>query len=76
MTRTRFKHIFDPELLGRLLWFGRLRWVAVCALALASVMGPQFGFASVWPGLFVIASVVAVYNVFFYRLLRGHRHST
>lgn len=73
MNRTRFKHIFDPELLGRLLWFGRLRWVAVCALALASVLGPQFGFASVWPGLLVIASVVAVYNVLFHWLLRGHR---
>ena len=76
MTRTRFKHIFDPELLGRLLWFGRLRWLAVCALALASVLGPQFGFASVWPGLFVVASVVAFYNLLFHLFLRGHPRKT
>ena len=76
MTRTRFKHIFDPELLGQLLWFGRLRWLAVCGLALASVLGPQFGFESVWPGLFVVASIVAVYNLFFRWLLEGHRRKT
>jgi signal transduction histidine kinase len=70
VSRTRFKHIFDPELLGRLKWFGHLRWLAVLGLAVASVVGAQFGFESVWPSLFFVASVVAAYNVGFYLWLR------
>jgi signal transduction histidine kinase len=73
VTKIRFRQIFDPEHFGRLLWFGRLRWLAVAGLAVASLLGPRLGFQSVWPSLFVVASVVAVYNLFFHRLLRLHR---
>jgi signal transduction histidine kinase len=66
-------HIFGPELYGRVVWFGRLRWLAVSGLALASLAGPRLGFPSVWPSLFVVASVVAAYNLVFQRLLLLHR---
>ena len=65
MTRVRFRHIFGPELYGRLVWFGRLRWVAVGGLALASLLGRRFDFGAVWPSLFFVASVVAAYNLIF-----------
>jgi signal transduction histidine kinase len=54
-------------------WFGRLRWLAVSGLALVSVLGLRLGFPSVWPELFVVASVVAAYNLLFQRLLLLHR---
>ena len=73
MTKTRFRHIFDPELFGRLQWFGRLRWLAVSGLAVGALIGSRLGLQSVWPSLFVVASVVAVYNLFFHWLLRGYR---
>jgi len=66
-------YIFGPELYGRLRWFGRLRWLAVSALALASLLGPRLGVASVWPSFFVVASVVAAYNLAFRRVLRGRK---
>ena len=65
MIETRFEHIYAPRLLGRLRWFGRLRRFAVIGLALTSLVGPRIGFESVWPGLLVIAVVVAAYNVVF-----------
>jgi signal transduction histidine kinase len=70
VTAIRFGEIFGPELYGRLLWFGRLRWLAVSGLALGALLGPWLGFGSVWPSLFVIASVVALYNLIFQGLLR------
>jgi signal transduction histidine kinase len=73
VTDVRFSYIFGPELYGRLLWFGRLRWLAASGLALASLVGPRLGFRPVWPSLFVIAAVVAAYNLFCQRLL--HRRS-
>jgi signal transduction histidine kinase len=73
VTKTRFRHIFDPELFGRLQWFGRLRWLAVSGLAVGALIGSRLGLQSVWPSLFVVASVVAVYNLFFHWLLRGYR---
>jgi signal transduction histidine kinase len=74
VTDIRFTYIFGPELYSRLLWFGRLRWVAVSGLALAAAVGPWLGFPSVWPSLFVVATVVAAYNVVYQSLLRRHRH--
>jgi signal transduction histidine kinase len=67
---TRFKHLFAPKLRRRLLWFDRLRWFAVSGLALASFVGPGLGFPSVWPGLCLIAGVVAAYNLVFEWVLR------
>jgi signal transduction histidine kinase len=69
----RLSHILGPELYGRVVWFGRLRWLAVSGLALVSVLGLRLGFSSVWPSLFAVASVVAVYNLLFQRLLLVHR---
>ena len=63
MTKIRFRHIFGPELYGRLVWFGRLRWLAVGGLALASLLGRRFDFGAVWPSLFFVASVVSGYNL-------------
>lgn len=59
-----------PQLRRRLLWFGRLRWIAVGGLALGSFVGPALGLAALWPHVFAIAVVVAAYNVVFDRLLR------
>jgi len=70
VVETRFEHIFAPRLFQRLLWFGRLRWIAVGCLALVSFVGPGLGFPSVWPSLSVIAGVVAAYNVVFQQVLR------
>jgi signal transduction histidine kinase len=67
---TRFKHVFAPKLRQRLLWFNRLRWLAVSGLALVSFVGPGLGFPSVWPSLCVIAGLVAAYNVVFEWMLR------
>lgn len=73
MNTIRLSHILGPELYGRVVWFGRLRWLAVCGLALVSVLGLRLGFPSVWPELFLVASVVAAYNLLFHRLLLLHR---
>ena len=70
MGETRFEHIFTPRLRQRLRWFGQLRWIAVSGLALVSFAGPGLGFPSVWPSLFVIAGVVAIYNLGFHLVLR------
>jgi len=71
--KIRFRHIFGPELFGRLGWFGRLRWLAVIGLAVASFLGARFGFPSVWPSLFVVASVVGAYNLASQLWLHGSR---
>jgi len=68
-----FQQIFAPELHGRLVWFNRLRWCAVAGLTLASLAGPPLGFPSVWPSLFVVASVVAAYNLLFLLVVRAQR---
>lgn len=70
MTEPRFSFIFAPELHERLFWFERLRWLAVTGLALASVAGRATGFDSVWPSLFIVASVVALYNLGYHLLMR------
>jgi signal transduction histidine kinase len=59
----RFSDIFATELLDRLRWFARLRWLAAAALAMASLLGPRFGWPSLWPNLALIGAVVAGYNV-------------
>jgi len=66
------RYLFAPELYGRLVWFGRLRWLAVAGLAIASVAGPAVDVPHVWPALFVVALFVAGYNTFFTMVLR-HR---
>jgi signal transduction histidine kinase len=68
-----FQQIFAPELHGRLVWFGRLRWAAAAGLALASLCGPALGFPSVWPGLLVVAGVVSTYNIVFRLIVRRQR---
>lgn len=73
MNTIRLSQVLGPELYGRVVWFGRLRWLAVSGLALVSVLGRELGFPSVWPELFVVASVVAAYNLLFQRLLLLHR---
>jgi signal transduction histidine kinase len=75
MTDHPLSYIFGPELYGRLRWFTRLRWLAVSALALAALLGPRLGFPSVWPSFFVVASVVAAYNLALRRVLRGRQRS-
>jgi signal transduction histidine kinase len=69
---TPFSYIFASELHGRLLWFARLRWIAVAALAVTSLVGPRFGWTDVWPGLAIIAALVAVYNLLFLHRLRSY----
>jgi signal transduction histidine kinase len=69
---TPFSYIFASELHGRLLWFARLRWIAVAALAATSLVGPRFGWSAVWPGLAVIAGLVATYNLVFIHRLRRY----
>ena len=71
MSEARFSYIFASELHERLLWFARLRWLAAGALAVASVLGPRLGFDSAWPGLVVVAALVAGYNLVFLSRLRG-----
>jgi len=66
-----FSYIFASELHGRLLWFARLRWIAVAALALTSIVGPRFGWTGVWPSLAIIAGFVAAYNLVFLKRLSG-----
>jgi signal transduction histidine kinase len=44
--------------------------LAVIGLAAASLFGRRLEFQSVWPSLFVVASIVALYNLFFRWLLR------
>ena len=69
---TPFSYIFASELHGRLLWFASLRWLAVLALAVTSVIGPRFGWTEVWPGLAIIAALVAAYNLAFLHRLRSY----
>jgi signal transduction histidine kinase len=72
VAETDFRDIFAPRLRNRLLWFGRLRWIAVTGLAVASVLGPRLGLPSVWPTLCLVAAVVATYNLVFGHFLRAH----
>jgi signal transduction histidine kinase len=69
---TPFSYIFASELHGRLLWFASLRWVAVAALTATAVVGPRFGWTGVWPGLAIIAALVAAYNLVFLHRLRRY----
>ncbi len=69
---TPFSYIFASELEGRLMWFARLRWIAVAVLAVTSVVGPRFGWTDVWPSLAIMAALVAAYNVLFTSRLRRH----
>jgi len=71
VTEPRFSIIFGPELHERLLWFGRLRWLAVTGLAAAAATGPWFGIDSVRPSLFIVAAIVAVYNLAVQRTMRA-----
>jgi len=66
-----FSYIFASELHGRLVWFARLRWIAVAALAVTSVVAPRLGWTGVWPALLIIAAFVAAYNLLFLQRLRG-----
>jgi len=70
VSQPRFAYIFAPALYGRLQWFGRLRWFAAGGLAAASLLGPYFGITAVWPSLFIVACVIALYNVLLWQLLR------
>jgi signal transduction histidine kinase len=70
---TRFSFIFATELYGRLVWFGRLRWLAAVGLASASFLGPRLGLPAAWPSLFVIASFVGCYNLVFQRMLKARK---
>jgi len=65
VARAEFVYLFAPELYERLVWFGRLRWVAVIVLAVSSVLGPAVGVEDVWPALFIVAVFVAAYNLYF-----------
>ena len=69
--RDRFSFLFSWELHERLLWFSKLRWVAVAGLALASVLGPFFAMPSTRPSLAVVAALVAAYNLVFTYILRA-----
>jgi signal transduction histidine kinase len=65
-----FSYIFASELLGRLRWFARLRWLAAGALALASLAAPQLRVAVAMAPLAALAVIVAGYNVVFQHRLR------
>ncbi len=80
MSPTTFALRLGYELHERLLWFGKLRWVAVGGLVVASSLGPRFGFPTLWPNLMIVAGFVAVYNLVLWRILRragsnGRSHS-
>jgi signal transduction histidine kinase len=77
---TPFSFVNASELLGRLRWFARLRWVAVAGLAVAAIVGPRFGLAGTWPSLALVAGLVAAYNAVYLLWLRrlteaDHRYS-
>jgi signal transduction histidine kinase len=67
----QFTFIFAPELYERLRWFVRLRWLAVLGLATLSLAGPRVGLPAAWPGLFILAAVVSLYNAYFHWQLWG-----
>jgi len=67
---TQFSFVYASELLGRLRWFARLRWLAAATLGLASIAGPRLGIGAAWPSLGFMAGLVAVYNVLFQLRLR------
>lgn len=48
-----------------MLWFGRLRWLAVLGLAGLSLFGSSFDLPDAWPSLLAVAGCVAVYNLAF-----------
>jgi signal transduction histidine kinase len=77
---TPFSFVNASELLGRLRWFARLRWVAVAGLAVAAIVGPRFGLVDTWPSLALVAGMVAAYNAVYLLWLRRlteaeHRYS-
>ncbi|GAB4371191.1 MAG: hypothetical protein Kow0062_06510 [Acidobacteriota bacterium] len=70
----RFSVIFAPELYERLVWFVRLRWLAVAGLCALSLAGPRlFGLERAWPALLVIGLFVAGYNAVFRAVLGRQR---
>jgi signal transduction histidine kinase len=75
VSQTRFAYIFAPAQYSRLLWFGRLRWFAAAGLAAASLLGPRFDIPDVWPSLFIVACIIAAYNLLLRQLLRMRREN-
>lgn len=65
-----YSMVFAWELHERLLWFSKLRWLAVAGLALASLLGPFFSMPATRPSLLVVAALVALYNLGFIHVLR------
>lgn len=66
----RFSYIFAWELHERLLWFAKLRWLAVAGLALASILGPIFSMPATRPSLAVVAALVGATNLVYIHVLR------
>lgn len=67
------EYLFAAELFGRLVWFVRLRWVAVAGLATASFVGPFLNLPDVWPSLLIVAAFVAIFNLIFIKHLGFRR---
>lgn len=69
----RVEYLFASELFGRLVWFVRLRWLAVAGLGLASLLGPSLGVHGASPALLIVALFVGAANVFFTMALRRRK---
>ncbi len=65
MSQVSFAFSLAHELHGRLLWFSRLRWIAVGGLAISSLLGPALEVPHLWPGLLLVAIFVASYNLYY-----------
>jgi signal transduction histidine kinase len=57
--------LLTPELHNRLLWFIKLRWLAVGGLALGSQLAPRLGYPAAWAHLGWVALAVLAYNLYF-----------
>ncbi len=55
-------YVFSSELRERLVWFCRLRWIAVSVLAGSALLGWLLGRGEQWPAIAAIAALVAAYN--------------
>ncbi|MFC1572273.1 sensor histidine kinase [Candidatus Eisenbacteria bacterium] len=73
MNQTTFALRMGHEIHHRLLWFEKLRFLAAGGLVVTSLIGPRFGFPTLWPSLLIAGVFVAAYNLVFLAILRGTR---
>ncbi len=61
--------VFTAELLDRVTWFVRERWLAGAGLVAVALLAPLVGLPASWGRIWLVAALVLGYNLFFARVI-------